>query len=82
MSRKRPDCVRNRQSGKNDPGWLALKNAALYRKLQLTAEQIEGLENLAVDRWQRVQDILAAAVAEGLAPSDPAIATLRAQEEG
>jgi hypothetical protein len=60
--------------------WLALHNGSLYRKLQLTPDQISQLEDLEVSHFQRLQDIVATAQAEKIPFSDPAITQLRKQE--
>jgi len=56
--------------------WLALRNAAMYRKLGFSPGQISQYENLAVDHFLRMQDIIATAQAENIPVKDPAIAAL------
>jgi len=60
--------------------WAELHNAALYRKLGLTAAQRQAFTNLEMGHWLRWADTLAVARAEGIPLSDPEIAELWKEE--
>ena len=70
-----------RQRAETLRAWLELKYGPLYRKLGLSQEQIEALENIAAAHWMRWRDTLAVSRAEGITMSDPAIGALRKQED-
>jgi hypothetical protein len=62
--------------------WLALRNAALYRRLNATPAQIASYEDLVVNHFLRMQDIAEAAQAEKMLRTDPAIVQMESDENG
>lgn len=60
--------------------WYALANARLYRRLALSADITQRLEDLQASHWLRLEDIEAAQKAQGLGADDPTVQALRTQE--